>query len=341
MKDRMKLTDLLPRIGKELSVSICDSLKGLDTEPEKVEVKRVASARKIISLEEGSRTAVQYFTTRTLDRDGEILLPGGAVMDQFKQSNMQVFWNHDYNQLIGSDTKIKKDDFGWLAWTQYAKHEDPGAKANIIWELKQQGHLKTNSVGFAILAYTQPGHNDWTKITDELVLKWPEFTRKIKDSIQRIITKYMVIEHSDVGVASNVDSNMLAIAKNYANDADLEKMFGVELKDFPTGDPKIIKESKAESFNCECIECGHKMKSEKHCKDFECPECGGEMRREERPGPGDPKEAPKPIVKRASGIIKPRVVNIKVHTPKLDIDALGKIVADAVKNYLDISTGKV
>jgi len=41
-----------------------------------------------------------------------------------------------------------------------------------------------------------------------------------------------------------------------------------------------------EVFKCECIECGHKMESKKHCKDLKCPECGGQMRREERPGPG-------------------------------------------------------
>ena len=40
------------------------------------------------------------------------------------------------------------------------------------------------------------------------------------------------------------------------------------------------------SFNCECIECGHKMTSNEHCNKVKCPECGGEMRRAERPGPG-------------------------------------------------------
>ncbi len=46
------------------------------------------------------------------------------------------------------------------------------------------------------------------------------------------------------------------------------------------------KEAKQETYKCECIECGHKVESEKHCKDLECPKCGGKMRREERPGPG-------------------------------------------------------
>jgi len=40
------------------------------------------------------------------------------------------------------------------------------------------------------------------------------------------------------------------------------------------------------TFGCECIKCGHKMESDKHCNTFECPECGGTMRRADRPGAG-------------------------------------------------------
>jgi len=39
-------------------------------------------------------------------------------------------------------------------------------------------------------------------------------------------------------------------------------------------------------YNCECIKCGHKLTSDKHCKDLKCPKCGGTMRRVGRPGPG-------------------------------------------------------
>lgn len=39
-------------------------------------------------------------------------------------------------------------------------------------------------------------------------------------------------------------------------------------------------------YNCECIKCGHKLTSDKHCKDLKCPKCGGQMRRVSRPGPG-------------------------------------------------------
>jgi len=49
---------------------------------------------------------------------------------------------------------------------------------------------------------------------------------------------------------------------------------------------QIIIYQKAEKYNCECIECGYKMTSDKHCNEIKCPECGGQMRRVERPGPG-------------------------------------------------------
>lgn len=52
---------------------------------------------------------------------------------------------------------------------------------------------------------------------------------------------------------------------------------------------KLKKEKKlknAVSYDCECIKCGHKEKSTKHCKDIKCSKCGGQMRRAERPGVG-------------------------------------------------------
>jgi len=51
---------------------------------------------------------------------------------------------------------------------------------------------------------------------------------------------------------------------------------------------QIIIYQKAEEYKCECIECGYKMTSDKHCNELKCPECGGQMRRVERPGPGQP-----------------------------------------------------
>jgi len=48
----------------------------------------------------------------------------------------------------------------------------------------------------------------------------------------------------------------------------------------------IEKTQETETYNCECLDCGHTMESEEHCRNIKCPKCGGEMRRVERPGPG-------------------------------------------------------
>lgn len=39
-------------------------------------------------------------------------------------------------------------------------------------------------------------------------------------------------------------------------------------------------------YECECIECGKRVKTEEHCMEIKCPECGGSMRRAVRPGVG-------------------------------------------------------
>lgn len=86
---------------------------------------------------------------------------------------------------------------------------------------------------------------------------------------------------------------------------------------------KEQKVKKAETFNCECIECGYKMKSEAHCDDLECPKCGGQMRRAERPGPG--KKVKKEIIKpvRIFKMDAPKqIIGVVVYAPD-EVDTQG------------------
>lgn len=46
------------------------------------------------------------------------------------------------------------------------------------------------------------------------------------------------------------------------------------------------KQAQDEEWVCECLECGHTLKTKEHCIDLKCPKCGGKMRRKERPGIG-------------------------------------------------------
>lgn len=92
--------------------------------------------------------------------------------------------------------------------------------------------------------------------------------------------------------------------KNEKEDDFIERCMGNETmkEEYPDNDQRLAicydswrkekggekpTESKADGkYECECIECGHTLKTDEHCRDLKCPECGAEMRRKERPGPG-------------------------------------------------------
>ncbi len=72
-----------------------------------------------------------------------------------------------------------------------------------------------------------------------------------------------------------------------------------------------------ETYRCECLDCGHTMDSEQHCRDIRCPKCGGEMRRVERPGPGQ--RAPATQSRGADGTIR-LATGPALMTEDLDLD---------------------
>lgn len=47
-----------------------------------------------------------------------------------------------------------------------------------------------------------------------------------------------------------------------------------------------LKTAEQAVYTCECLDCGHIVETDQHCRDIVCPECGGPMRRLERPGVG-------------------------------------------------------
>lgn len=67
---------------------------------------------------------------------------------------------------------------------------------------------------------------------------------------------------------------------------------------------KAKPKEKKTSFKCSCVDCGHKMTSEKHCVNLKCPKCGGKMKRAERPGNGKPEEKKKEKPNKASEVKK-------------------------------------
>ena len=270
MRSELKLTKLFPVLGDTLIDGICAVIP----EPEDATVIRKRVARDIEEVKPGERAVIQYVSTYHSDRDREVMVPRGAILDEFKKAP-QVLWGHDYSQPpIGSDEWIRVDDNGILAKTIYATTD----RAEEIFRLKQEGHLRTQSVGFVPIEYVERDGPGWAQTTKALARKWGVDSDAHFKGTDRIHTKWLLLEHSDVSVPSNINALQLAVSKGLDISPEMLRDLGVD-------------EETKDTYKCECIKCGAKITTEKHCADLKCEKCGGQMRRADRPGPGQ--EAPK------------------------------------------------
>ena len=159
-------------------------------------------------IEEGERAVITYITTAGKDRDREVVLPKGGIFDDFLK-NPVVMFCHDYRELpIGKAGWLKKDKKGIISKTLYANT----TKANEVFEYRKAGFPLAESIGFMPLESVTPDDKQFTELIAELI---GEDIIKRADSkdIQRIYTKWALLEYSDVPVPSNPEALQIAIAK--------------------------------------------------------------------------------------------------------------------------------
>ena len=202
--DRYKLKEIFPEKAKlyaqKLKIKAGELefvRKGIPIDPKDIEIK------------EGERAAIRLVTTPHLDRDGEILIPGGAILDDFRQSPT-VMYAHDYKSLpIGSDQWIKVVKEGILAKTVYAKHQF----AEDVYQCVKDRHLNSNSVGFIPVEAVTPEDKKLFGEAQGILEKDYGILKDESARAKSIYTKYIVLEHSDVPIASNAQSLNLAVSK--------------------------------------------------------------------------------------------------------------------------------
>ena len=232
MKVVMKLSKLLgcPGFTDEQRDGIADAVKEYGLDADSAELKRAPTSEPAhTNLEE--KTALQYVSTRDVDREGDVLLPGGANLTEFRKAP-QVLWGHDYmSPPIGSDKRIASDGKGLLALTHYADTD----RANEVWSLKKGGHLRTSSVGFVPLEAIRSEDSGFLKIMDRLRGEWPELA-KTADKVGQFIIKWLLLEHSDVSVPANPHALIVAMGKGLSLSDYMIKELGIKLPD--PEDPK-------------------------------------------------------------------------------------------------------
>ena len=239
MKKQFKFNKVKPKLDPEL-VSEIEALVGEDADVCRkdclsdidIETKR---------LEEGSRTAIRYVSTRAVDQAGDVIMPKGVDTKLFEKAGMPVFWGHNYSiPQIGRDTKIVKDEYGVKVWQKYADLGE-GSLAETLWRLTQQDMNKGSSVGIIPTEVLMRGDRDFEKTLKTLRKEWPEFDAKSMKACRRIIVKSILFEHSDVSIPCNTDTGVISVSKMFKeNGADevLLKQLGLEMEENGDETPK-------------------------------------------------------------------------------------------------------
>ena len=95
----------------------------------------------------GERASVDYITTKVVDRDRDLVVPNGAILDQYVK-NPVVLFGHDYSSIpIGASLWMKRDEMGIVSKTRYASAK-ANPKAEQIWNYRQEGFPMAKSIGF-------------------------------------------------------------------------------------------------------------------------------------------------------------------------------------------------
>ena len=198
-----KLKELFPKRAKDIAKEIKIEADDIDY------IRKGIPTGGDISVKKEERAVIRYITTASIDRDKEIVVPSGAILDDFRE-NPSVLYAHKYGDLpVGKDIWIKIDEKGVLAKTVYAKHQF----ADDVYNLVTDGFLRANSIGFIpVKAVTKEDKKEW-KTAAEMLMKDYGLDEEIIDGAERIYTKWLLLEHSDVPVPSNPQALNLAVSK--------------------------------------------------------------------------------------------------------------------------------
>ena len=200
-KDFDKLEELIKELGLD-EVEIID--------------KGFSGTEKGYEVDEDENTIIKYVSTISVDRDGDIVLPEGVILDDFNKHKVilyahrhgaDMFGGGEPTLPIGKDVWIKRDKFGLKAKQSY--HLVTELSRNI-YDMHRKGYPLASSIGFIVLeSVNNDGGKEWKEMVKHIKDKYGMTTKAI-NSAKRVFTKTYLLEHSDCPVGSNPDALALA-----------------------------------------------------------------------------------------------------------------------------------
>ena len=158
-----------------------------------------------IATQPGTRKVVARISSTSVDRDGDVLLPSGLDLKDFRH-NPVLLWSHNGDQLpIGKVPHIEPRHDDVVATVIFADRPKSLPKtsewpADTIHDLFQQGVLKAFSVGFSVPI----GGFRMAEKRDQA---------RFGEGVRRVITRWKLAELSVVSVPANQDAVALAVSK--------------------------------------------------------------------------------------------------------------------------------
>lgn len=232
MKTKLPLHNLLPKLSEDTRERLGQYADA--------DLVRKGIAQPMESVLPGERAVVRYISTRGIDRDSEILVPEGAVIDEYMK-NPVVLFGHNYSMPPHAKAEwVKADDRGLQSKTVYAE-TDAGEE---MWQLVSGGYLNAASVGFVPLEYVVNGGPGWAETTKKLGRKW-DMAPESFAGVNAIYNKWLLLEYSDVPIPANPEA-LVQRAKSMGISDGLLKELGLGNTTTQAGD--YAKACKAQSI---------------------------------------------------------------------------------------------
>ena len=170
-----------------------------------------------------SRCFDAMITTDSIDREGEVVIPAGIDVSDYKK-NPVILWNHDIKKPIGSAKSIAPQGNGWTMRGHLPpRPEDHDPKLDWlpddIWGLVDAGILKGVSIGFMPVQQRAASTKD---------------TQIFGPTVKTVTNKSKLIEVSITGVGMNQDALITAVHKGLFKAATIKSITGFDVPEVQT-----------------------------------------------------------------------------------------------------------
>ena len=136
-------------------------------------VDKVADIAPVSDVAENSEF-VFTISTNNIDRCNDIMIPSGALLDNYKRNPVVLSQHRSYEYPFGRTTDIQVTPTGLVATAKFHDYTD---EAKLIIKLLNGGYLNAASIGFAPLEWIDrtPAEGELIHPTDDMQVR--EYTK--------------------------------------------------------------------------------------------------------------------------------------------------------------------